>query len=101
MFLRKFLLLLGLVALIGCDRGPVNAPPEDVDQPDFEMRLLLQDATDTGLLPEGLNVEEYVYPIREADPAKADEIAAELEELKGMSDSEKIKAKAQEILSKL
>ncbi len=101
MFVKRFLLLLGLVALIGCDTGPVNAPPEDVDQPDFELRLLLQDAADTGLLPEGVNTAEYVYPIKEADPAKAEEIAGQLDELKEMSDPEEIKAKAQDMLSNL
>jgi hypothetical protein len=101
MFARKLFLLLGLVALIGCDAGPVNPPPEDADEPTFELRLMLQDAADSGMLVEGTDPAEYLQPIKDADPAKAEKLAPMLDELLGLSDSEAIKAKAQEILSQL
>jgi hypothetical protein len=102
MFARKFFLLLGLVALIGCDVGPVNAPPEDADEPYFELRLMLQDAADTGMVPSDFaDATEYIEQMKEADPTKAEAIAPGIEALQGLTDPEEVKAKAQEILSQL
>jgi hypothetical protein len=101
MNLARLLSLFGLVALMGCDMGTVNPPPENVDEPTFELELMLKAPAEYGVLPEGFDASEYVDEIRSSDAAKGDEIEADLKALKALSNPEEIKVKAQEILSKL
>jgi hypothetical protein len=102
MFFKRSLLMLGLVALVGCDAGPVSAPPEDVDDTSFELRLMLEDAVETGrLAADFADSEDIVAEIKAEDAAKGAELEADIKELQAMSDPEQIKAKAKEVLGKL
>ncbi len=94
--------LFSLVVVLGCDAGPVNAPPENADAPDYELRLMLEDAASNGRLADDFaDSKYYVEKIKSADPAKGKMVEEEVRALGTMKKPDDIKAKAQEILSKL
>lgn len=99
---RFLFALFSVVVLLGCDAGPVNPPPATADAPDYELRLMLEDAANNGTLADDFaDVKYYVEKIKSADPVKGKMVEEEVRALGTMRKPEDIKAKAQEILSRL
>ncbi|MCL4203533.1 MAG: hypothetical protein KJ000_13605 [Pirellulaceae bacterium] len=99
---RSLFALLSLVVVFGCDMGQVNAPPANADAPDYELRLMLEDAASNGRLADDFaDSKYYVDKIKSADPVKGGMVEEEIRALGTMKKPDDIKAKAQEILSKL
>jgi hypothetical protein len=89
-------------ALVGCGAvsdSPVNVtPPPSTDQ----IKTVLNDVVQTGQLGSGgMTIESEIETIRATDPAKADALKKDYEELKAATDPSTAKAKAQQMMSKL
>lgn len=105
MWFARFVLLLGVVVVLGCGSGAPKPPSaeEEADTLKQDMTMVLEDIAKTGDLEEAgpdlrLMVEEG---LRESDSAKADSISKELDALEALTSPAQIKAKAKEIISKL
>lgn len=102
--LHKFLLAscfgLTLALLAGCGNDvesvPVEAPPPPA------AKALLTDVANSGELGSGASlIRDSLEQLKTTDPAKAEPLLKELDELEGMSDPAKIKAKAKSMADKL
>ena len=99
--LRRVSFLLVLVVFIGCGGGRESG--QTVEPPPSDAKATLQEIATTGNLAakqaelrvqlEGMG--------EEGDPAKAEELLADFEQLSGLTDAAGIKAKAQEMADKL
>ena len=100
-FLR-IVVLLSLVALLGCQPESVS-----VDQPDAlpaaeNAKAMLEGVAETGELGSGaMELRESLEEIKQTDAAKADPLLADLDALESLADPAAIKAKAKEMLDKL
>ncbi|MCU0876702.1 MAG: hypothetical protein MUF06_02790 [Pirellulaceae bacterium] len=101
----NLLRLLGLVVvlgLVGC--GAVKDTPTEVaaPAPTESIKTSLSALAQTGEKDSGFEmIGQEIENLRASDPAKADELSKGFEELRGLNDPAKVKAKAQEMASKL
>ena len=102
----KYLMMLVVVCAIGCGGGSdvevqnVTPPPEKT--PVDAVRTTLETIAESG--NGGSEVGAMMGSLEEmkaTDPAKAEELLADANELMGMSSPAKIKAKAKEMIEKL
>jgi hypothetical protein len=101
-FSRCTLLAVVFAALVGCgsvgDTPTAVTPPASTDS----IKAALNDVVQTGQLGSGgMTLEQEIENLRASDAAKADALKSDYEQLKGMTDPARAKAKAQEMLGKL
>ncbi len=101
MWWTRLIVVLGVVAVVGCQDGTTSKsvePPSATDQ----IKPTLETVAESGVLDSGImTVEEGLQEMKATDPAKAEELLKDLEELQGMQDPAQIKEKAQAMISKL
>ena len=101
-FFLSFMLLLGVVSLVGCDTGQVEIPEATTDSTAALMKPILERVAETGDLSIAEELQSYIdEDLAETDPAKADTMKKEFDELMALSSPNEIKAKAQDMISKL
>jgi hypothetical protein len=92
-----------LSPLVGCgtadEPSSVNVtPPPATDS----LKAALNDVIQSGQLGSGgMTIEQEIENLRASDAAKADALKADYEKLRTMGDPNQLKAKAQEMISKL
>ena len=101
MWFIRLMLLVALVAVIGCSNAPapekVQAPPQ-IDM----IKTALQGMADSGEAGSGvMQLETLVSELRAKDADKAAALEPGVEELKKLTDPAAIKAKAKEMLEKI
>ncbi len=103
----RLTIILALVALLlgGCGGssgpGPQRVQPAQV-QPADAIRSALESIARTGEVgSEGLTIQENIERLRASDPAKADALSKDYEELQRASDPGKVKSVAAQMLQKL
>lgn len=99
--LMKMLSLLALCTILGCG---TSTPSETVTAPPAtdSIKMGLQSAAEQGVIDSGLvGVREELANLKKTDPAKADELLADLDQLEKTSGADKVKAKAKEMIGKL
>ncbi len=101
MWFMRFLCLFAVVAVFGCDTGPV-APEPSTSGVEQSVKSTLERLAETGN-PETVNeLSSYIQEdLAGVDAAKSQSLMPDLEELQSLQDPEQIKEKAQEMLSKL
>lgn len=104
MHLARLLVVLILVSsLVGCGGGlseePVTVtPPASTEA----IKAVLTDLAKSGEMSSGvMTIETEIEKLRTTDAAKADALKQGYDQLKDLNDPAKIKAKAQEMMSKL
>lgn len=101
MVLMRFLVLVTLLAVLGCASESVT-----VDAPPPSEATMIKDAltsvVETGELGSGMMmVRDGLEKMKSTDPEKAEKVGQAVEELNGLSDPAKRKAKAEEIIGLL
>lgn len=101
MWFIRLMLLVALVAVIGCNSGPapekVQAPPQ-IDQ----IKTALQGMAESGQAGSGvMQLETLVSELKAQDADKAAALQPGVDELKTLKDPKAVKAKAKEMLEKL
>lgn len=100
---KLFAVVLATLSLAGCGGGagdtPVNVtPPTSTEQ----LKAALNDVVQSGELGSGgMTIEEEIEKIRPTDAAKADALKKGYDEMKAATSPAAMKAKAQEMMSKL
>ena len=98
----KSLLLLSVVAVLGCDSGPVADTTVQEDPLNQTIKGLLEQIVESGEIEDLSEVRSYIEEdMLEVDEAKSALLMKDLEELQGMSSPAAIKAKATEMIGKL
>jgi len=98
----KWWLLFVTLFLAGCGGGPVNTPPQDSGTAESEVKAILNTAVKFGQITDAFgDIDQYVDQVEAKDAAKGQALRTEIKALKAMTDAEKIKTKAQEIISTL
>ena len=98
---RLLLLPVLVVIVLGCSPGSVSVEQPD-DSPAEAVKRELETAAESGVLgSEMISIQENLEKMRGTDPAKADELLADLEQLQSMTDPAAVKAKASEMIGKL
>jgi hypothetical protein len=101
-WLMAVMLLLGAVALAGCDQGEVVEPEMSSNTVSDIMKPILEKLAENGDVEQASEIKSYIEEdLAAVDPAKSEELMKDWQEIRQMSDTEEIKAKAQEMLSKL
>jgi hypothetical protein len=101
MWLVRFLLVLGAVAVLGCGEGVTTQPAQEA-APQQQIKSALETCAESGTIDSGLMVvREQAEAMQETDPDKADALLKDLDELESLRDPAQIKAKAKEMLGKL
>jgi hypothetical protein len=93
-----------VVALvIGCSEGGSSSPKKDAPPSADNAKAMLGDIAKTGRLGSGMMaVEGYIGSLRKSDAAKADALAKDLNELRGLvATPDAMKAKAKALADKL
>jgi hypothetical protein len=100
--LRFWVALFVVVLVIGCDRKEPPKVPPPLPTADSAKAALAEVVID-GRLNSGIAiVHGYIGIIRKSDPAKADALAKDLKELRGLGrDPDAMRAKAKELADKL
>jgi len=99
-YLRHLLLLAILGFSLGCGSGVKVEPPTMT--PLDEVKATLQDVVNSGELGSGVDqLAERIEALRETDAAKADKVAAGLDELMSSRTPRDIKKHAQKMLDEL
>jgi hypothetical protein len=93
--------MLAVIAVFGCDTGPV-APEPTTSGVEQTVKATLEKLVETGN-PETINeLSSYIQEdLAGIDAAKSESLMPDLEELQSLEDPEQIKEKAQAMLSKL
>ena len=98
--LRFAWLVLVVGVVVGCggrERGvPVEPPP-----PKLLAKAILEETAAEGQMTSVETLQEMLEAMKESDPAKADELLADYEELVTLTRPAKITAKAREMAGKL
>jgi hypothetical protein len=98
------ILCAALTLAVGCGSGPDDNPVE-VQNPTAveEIKLVLNEVIESGnpLGSQGYTLEYNIEQLGETDPAKAEQLNAAYLELRDMSNSSELKAKAKEMLEML
>ncbi len=106
MRLIQFLLLLGVVAVVGCDSGgggTVDASSES-DAFTEQIKASLQSISESGEIDAEMGLGEirtFAEDLKAADSAKGETVLKELDALEALSSPDERKAKAKEIISTL
>lgn len=99
MWLKRLLLVAGMLVALGCGREETQtvAPPQS------QIKPTLESVAQTGTIDSGLiTVREELEAMKATDSAKAETLLKDLDELERMaSNPAGAKAKAQEMLGKL
>ena len=101
MWFARLLLVLGMVALVGC--GPKETT-EQVEEPasQDQVKSALENVVETGEVDSGLmTAREQLEAMQATDAAKAEELLKDLDALESLRDPAQIKAKAKEMVDKL
>lgn len=95
-----FLLVLGMVAVLGCQASETTTTVEEPGQE--QIKPALEAVAQSGVIDSSLMVvREEAEAMKATDAAKAEELLKDLDELEALSDPEQIKAKAKEMAGKL
>lgn len=89
-------------ALAGC--GGVSDTPKTVTPPSSteSIKMTLEGVAQSGELGSGgMTLEQEIEKLRTSDPAKADALKSDYEQLKTTNDPSQVKSKAQDMLKKL
>jgi hypothetical protein len=101
-FFLPLLMLVGVVALVGCDTGEVVTPETTTNSVTDIMRPILERVAETGELQPAEELKSYIEEdLAGVDPAKSEALMADYQELMSLSSQDEIKAKAQDMISKL
>ncbi len=101
-FFLSFMLLIGVLAVVGCGGGSVDTPETSTDSVTQIIKPILENLAATGDLEGAEELGSYIEEdLAGVDQAKSDALLKDWRELQSMSGTAAIKAKAQEMLSKL
>ena len=90
-----------LALVIGCGERAVQVDPNQVT-PEQQVKSALQAAAETGQTGSEMTLlEELIPQIKAKDAAKGEQLQQDYTELMNANDPAKVKAKAQEMISKL
>ncbi len=100
---RRLVVFLALAALVGCTGGPRSVPVEPAEHTAAEeIKMGLQDLAETGQFAPGMEtIGEHIEKLKATDAEKGEALQKDWGELRGLTDSAAIKAKAKEMLGKL
>ncbi len=97
---RAVAAMLLMVVVLGCGGG--REAGQTVTPPPPDAKVTLEEVAATGTLPKPEEkLRQEIESLGESDPAKAEELLADYNQLISMSDSTAIKAKAAEMAAKL
>ncbi len=101
MWFIRSLMLVALVAAIGCGGGPAPetvTPPSQMDN----VKTMLQGIADSGTVGSGvMDLQAAIETMKSTDPDKASTLDKSVTELMALSDAAAIKTKAKEIIDSL
>jgi hypothetical protein len=101
MWFSRLLLVLGMVALLGCGPQETTEKVEALSS-QSQVKAALETLAETGQMDSGVMlIQEQLEAMKETDSAKATELLADLEALMPLKDPAEIKAKAQAMIDKL
>ncbi len=98
---RDFWAVLAAAVVLGCSKGTRVAPGKS---PLDDAKAVLEEVAKTGEPTSGLDdVRSYLETLKESDPAKAEPLLKDVNDMMGgrAAKKEQVKAKAKEILGKL
>ena len=96
----KLLALAAVVLFVGCSAG-VQDNPVEVTPTGANAKIALEGIAESGqLTSDVMTIEDDIAALKESDPAKAEALEKDLEELKAMSKPAEIKKKAAEMAGK-
>ena len=103
--MRSFLplvLLLSVVALVGCGTGQVVIPETTTESVTQSIKTILERVAETGDLAIAEELESYIEEeLADVDQAKSEALMKDYQELMATSGKKAIQAKAQEMISNL
>jgi hypothetical protein len=101
-FFLSLMLLVSVLALVGCGGGSAVTPETTTDSVTEIIKPLLERLAETGDLQGAEEVKSYIEEdLAGVDEAKSAALMKDWQEMQSMTDTAAIKAKAQEMLTKL
>jgi len=93
-----FVAALCLIAAVGCGSGAVEVQPPPQDA---AAKKMLQDMAETGqpMGSGGMEIASHISRIRQTDPAKADKLQKQFDDLVSIKNPAQVKAAAKKMLA--
>lgn len=97
----KLVALAAIMLFVGCSAG-VQDNPVEVTPSGANAKIALEGIAESGQLgSDVMTIEDDIASMKESDPAKAEALQKDLDELKSMGKPADIKKKAKEMVEKL